>query len=259
MKLKPRIKQGIAAGLVGLVTFFSGCGSNNKLIDAEALKHPYAETALVSDQVLYHGGVVRGDVRQDTLLLNLNDRLSGYIWQNYSFREGEINERDYRIWYTQPISENLSIGAGYHFFDYPSGSFGDYDSAVVAEAHYKGPVDLDFDFTQLIPNKNTSSGTRIYVKASKSFPIFKKDDLEIILTPSISTSYVDEYFNITGPSQFTGGINLGIIHSGINKKNKRNKKNKGNFGIEFFLNMQEGLVDEIEDFTWVGGRLKIKF
>jgi len=243
--LKSRIKQGIATSLVGLAALLSGCGSNNKLINTETLKHPYVETAFVSDQVLTHGGVVRGDVRQDTFLFNLNDRLSGYVWQNYSFKEKAVNERDLRMWYTYPINKNFSVNAGYHYFDYPTGTFGDYDSALVAGANYKRIINLDFDLTQLIPNKNTDSGTRIYAKASKKIPLFKKKDLEVALTPSVSTAYVDSYFNISGLSQITPGINLGI--------------NKGNFNINFFLNNQNSLISEIPSFNWSGVRFGYKF
>ncbi len=244
-KLKSRIKQGIVTSLVGLVALFSGCGSNNKLIDAKTLKHPYVETAFVSDQVVLHGGRVKGDVRQDTFLFNLNNRLSGYVWQNYSFKEKAFNERDVRVWYTYPISSNLSVNAGYHYFDYPTGTFGDYDSALVGGAKYKGIMDLDLDITHLIPNKNTDSGTRIYAKASKKIPVFKKKDLEIALTPNISTSYIDDYFNLSGLSQVTPGINLGIT--------------KGNFNVNFFLNNQNGLISEIPSFNWAGLSVGYRF
>lgn len=243
--LKSRIKQGIATSLVGLAALFSGCGSNNKLIDTETLKHLHVETAFVSDQVIMHGGAVRGNVRQDTFLFNLNNRLSGYVWQNYSFKEKAFNERDLRIWYTHPISKSFSVNAGYHYFDYPTGTFGDYDSALVAGANYKGPINLDFDLTQLIPNKNTDSGTRIYAKASKKIPLFKKEGLEIALTPSVSTAYIDRFFNISGLSQITPGINLGI--------------NKGNLNINFFLNNQKGLISEIPSLTWAGLSAGYKF
>lgn len=244
---KSRIKQAAVIGLTALIgTFGSGCGSNNKFIDKQTITKPYVETAVVSDYVAKHGAIVEGQVRQDLINFNVNDKLSAFVWQNYSHNEGTFNERDFGFSYKIPINDKLSARAGYEFWSYPNGTFGKYDQALKAGAHYSGPIDLDFELTQLLPTETTpKSGTRYYFKASKSFDVGEIGDAKVSLTPSISTAFIDNYYGKTGNSQITPGLNLGV-------NNKR-------WSLNFFANVQDGRIKGIEDKVWTGISLGYKF
>jgi len=110
-----------------------------------------------------------------------------------------------------------------------------------AGAHYSGKLDLDYDFTQLLPNKNTESGTRHYFEVSKTFPIGKIAGAEVSVRPSLSTSYIDNYYGNSGLSQITPGVNLGV--------------KKGKLGINLFVEKQFSQNPQIEDITWSGIRI----
>lgn len=242
---KSRIKKVAVIGLAALVSFVNGCGSNNKLID-ESIAKPYVETAFVSDYVARHGAMVEGQVRQDLVNFNVNDRLSAFVWQNYSHKENAFNERDFGFSYNLPVNDKISVRAGYEYWDYPSGTFGDYDNVLKAGAHYSGTFDLDFDLTQLLPTKTTpESGTRYYFKASKSFPIGEIGGAKVSLTPSISTAFIDNYYEKNGNSQVTPGLNLGI--------------GKKQWSLNFFVNCQDGKISGIDDKVWSGVSLGYKF
>jgi len=242
---RKRARNWVAGGLVGLASLVSGCGSNNVLVDKNLVTKPYVETAVVSDFVARHGAFLKGQVRQDLVNIDLNDRLSAFIWQNYSHKEKAINERDFGVNYSIPINDKLSARVGYQYWDYPSGTFGDHDEALKAGVHYSGKIDLDYDLTQLLPVGSTESGTRHYWKLSKSFPVYKKDDLSVSLTPSISTAYIDNYYGVTGLSQVTPGLNLGI--------------QKGNLNVNLFVNKQLGQISEVDNITWSGVSVGYKF
>jgi len=243
---KSRIKQVGVTGLVALAGMVSGCGSNNQLIDKQTITKPYVETAFVSDYVAKHGAMVEGQVRQDLINFNVNDRLSAFLWQNYSYDEGTFNERDFGFSYNLPINDKTSARFGYEYWSYPSGTFGKYDSALKAGAHYSGKFDLDFDLTHLLPTETTpESGTRYYLKASKSFPIGKIGDAKVSLTPSISTAFIGNYYGKTGNSQITPGLNLGV--------------NNKIWSLNFFTNMQDGRIPGMNDKVWTGISLGYKF
>lgn len=244
-KWNSRLKKAAVTGLAALVTFVNGCGSSNKLVDKSITK-PYVETAFVSDYVARHGAMVEGQVRQDLINFNVNDRLSAFVWQNYSHKEDTFNERDFGFSYNLPINDKISVRTGYEYWDYPSGTFGDYDSVLKAGAHYSGSFDLDFDLTQLLPTKTTpESGTRYYFKASKNFPLGKIWDTDVSLTPSISTALIDNYYGKTGNSQVTPGINIGF--------------GKGKWSLNLFVNAQDGKIPGIYDKVWSGLSLGYKF
>ena len=243
---KSRLKKVAVTSLAGLISFLpSGCGSNNKLINKNLVAKPYVETAFVSDYVAKHGYILEGQNRQDFINLNLNDRLSGFVWQGYSHADNTFCERDYGISYSIPINDKFSVSAGYQYWHYPHDYFGEDDQVLKAGASYAGPVNLDLDITQLLPHDNIKSGTRYYLKASKNFLIGKIGDINFSLTPSIGTSVLDEYYANTGHSHITPGISLGI--------------NKGNTILNFFINRQDGKIPGIKDKTWSGISLGYKF
>ena len=234
----------ICSAVIGLIGL-TGCGSNNVLVDKNLITKPYVETAFVSDFVAKHGAIVKGQVRQDLVNININDRLSAFVWQNYSHKENTFNERDFGLTYTFPINDKISIRAGYQYWDYPSGTFGDHDEVLKAGAHYSGTIDLDYDLTQLLPVGPTESGTRHYLQASKTFSVYKKGEVSISLTPSLSAANIDNYYGNSGLSQITPGINLGIVMAKLN--------------INMFVNKQLSQNSQIENITWSGVSIGWKF
>lgn len=237
--LKTKARTALAGGLIALTSFLPGCGVNRhlSLIDKESISKPYVETALVSDYVARDGAMVEGQVRQDLLYLNLNKHLSAFIWQNHSYEEGEFNERDFGMSYNQPLTDKLSVSAGYQYWSYPSGTFGDYDHVMEFNANYSNKLDLRFDITQLLHDHNTNSGTRYYLKASKSFSLGEIKGCNVTLTPSISTGAVNDYYGRSGHSQITPGVNLGF--------------NRENLGVNLFFNNQHG-IGNYHDKNWSG-------
>jgi hypothetical protein len=250
---KTKARNFLAGGLIGLTALVSGCGSNNKILDTKTVIKPYVETAVVSDYVARHGAAIKGQVRQDLLNVDLNDRLSTFVWQNYSQKEKSFNERDFGVSYSVPLTEKgeLSARVGYQFWDYHStpglsGTFGEYDSVLKAGAKYKTFVDLDFDVTQLLPTNTTpESGTRYWLQASKNFEAYKNGDLSVSATPKANAALIDNYYDKDGLSQFTVGADLGI--------------SKGNFSINAGINFQDGKIEGIPDLKWWAFSLGYKF
>lgn len=245
---KQKARSFVIGGLVGIAGLIAGCGSNNSFIDKNLVTKPYVETSFVSDYVSTSGIRIKGQQRQDLININLNNRLSGFVFQNYSHKEGEINERDFGLNYKLPINDNFSINAGYEYWGYLNGTFGKHDEVIKAGANFSGSVDLIYDMIQLLPNDQgdfkTESGTRHYVKASKTFSLRKIAGADVSLTPSISAANIDNYAGNSGHSQTTIGVNLGI--------------NKGDVSVNLFLNNQDGKAGN-DDFTWGGVRVGWKF
>ncbi len=238
---KTRTRNWVAGGLCGLAALVSGCGSDNKIVDKSILK-PYVGTSFVSDYVAPHGAMIKGQARQDLVNVNVNDRLSAFVWQNYSNKEGDFNERDFGVSYSVNIAKGLSASVGYQYWDYPTGTFGPHDNALKAGIKYSSIVDLKCDFTHLFRHDCTPTGNRYYLTASKTFPLGKIGGADISFTPSIATSLVDNYYGYSGNSQVTPGANLGI-----------NKKlGNGNLSLNFFINDQHGRIEGIHDHIWGG-------
>ena len=71
---------------------------------------------------------------------------------------------------------------------------------------------------------------------SKTFSIYKKGDLSVSLTPKVNTAIINNYYKKDGLSQITEGVDLGI--------------SKGKFSINASVNVQDGKIKGMEDFTW---------
>jgi|GEM_PF-3456241 len=241
MIIRKRRKSGLVIAVIaGIASLLSGC-----FIDKNLAAKPYVESSVVSDYVVRHGGLVRGRARQDLVNVNLNGKWSAFIWQNYSDDEKKFNERDFGITYSSPINDRTSVRIGYTHFTYPSGTFGNYDNAIEGGIHYSNGIDLDFGLTQLLPHGQIENGTRCYVKASKSFTLYRNKDLNVSISPSISTAHVSNYYGLTGFSQITPGLSLDCTKKG--------------FSINLFINNQFGQIPEIENVTWKGGTISYKF
>lgn len=234
---------GALGGLASLVACsVPGCGSDGKFVGAPS---GYVETMQVSDYVARHGAAVRGQQRQDLVNINVNDRLSGFVWQDYSNKENAVCERDFGLVYSVPLTKELSAKISPQYWSYPTGTFGNYDAVVEGGLSYKGPVRLDFSVTQLMRHDETDFGTRYHLKASKDIPLLedKKHGIDVTLTPNVHSAVIEDYYGRSGWfSQFTTGINLGV-----------NKKIKSmNLGFNLFVNQQFGNAEGIESFTWGG-------
>jgi len=246
--LKPSI---LSLALLALAS--SGCSTNGKFVENPSA---YLETALVSDYVTRHGARVKGIVRQDLVAANVNQNLSCFVWQNYSFKEDAVNDRDFGVDYSIPLTEdkNLSASFGLRYFDYPSGSFGNYDYGLEGILKYHEPktkIDSKLIISQALPHDNSETGIRFCLKAERPFQIYenKKGKVTATLTPNFSTSYVDNYFGFTGWSQSTFGIDLGVTK----------KFEKFDLSAGLFVNQQFGNLPNIESFTWSGFKLSVNF
>lgn len=247
--LKTRARNLAAGGLCGLAALISGCGSSNKLFDISTLQKPYVETAIVSDYVAPHGAMLEGQVRQDLVNVNVNDRLSAFIWQDYSNQEKGINERDFCVSYSVKVKEGLSASIGYQHWTYPTGTFGKYDNVLRAGIKYSNILDWKYDLTHMFGHGSRPEGDRHYLKASKTFQLGKIGGADISVTPSISTSLVNNYFEFTGLSQITPGAVLSL-----------NKNiDKGKFSLNLFINDQHAGISKIKDKVWGGASMGYNF
>lgn len=246
---KTRARNLAAGGLFGLAALVSGCGSSNKLFDIKTIQKPYVETTLVSDYVAPHGMMIEGQVRQDLINVNINDRLSAFIWQDYSNQEKGINERDFGISYSVPIKDGLSASVGYQHWDYPTGTFGKHDNVIRAGIKYSNILDWKYDFTHMFGHDLTPEGDRHYFKASKTFQIGKIRGADVSVTPSMSTSLIDDYFGLTGLSQVTPAVNLNLT------KNFE----KGKLSLNLFINDQHAGIEKIKDHIWGGASIGYTF
>jgi len=245
----------IRTALVSLAALASsvlplGCGSTGRMFEPSV----YVDTTFVSDYVARHGAAIRGQQRQDTAVLNVNDRVSMFMWQNYSHKEADFNERDFGVSYSLPLPEELSKAGlsarvGYEYWSYPTGTLGKDDQVLKAGIGYKGPICLDLDVTQLLAHDNVPNGTRFALKASKPFTLYedKEKQFSVALTPSVSTAITDNYYGKTMAfPHITPGINLGVTK----------KFDKLTVGAGLFVNhqfaMPEGKRNGIESFTWGG-------
>ena len=254
-KMKQTRKLGkIRTALVGLAalagSFVAGCGSTGRMFEPSV----YVDTTFVSDYVARHGAAIRGQQRQDLVNVNVNDRLSMFMWQNYSHKEGEFNERDFGLSYTLPLPKELtkaglSARVGYEYWNYPTGTLGKDDQVLKAGVGYGGSVNLDLDVTQLMKHDDVPNGTRFALKASKPITLYEDKDKKfaLSLTPSVSTAITDNYYGKTMAfPHVTPGINFGVTK----------KIGKATFGAGLFVNHQfalpEGKKNGIESFTWGG-------
>lgn len=213
----------------------------------------YTESAFVSDYTNTHGPAVRGAQRQDFVKASFGNGLSANMWQNYSEAEGDFSERDFGGMYSIPITENLSARVGMGYWTHPSGSFGKVNNWVVkAGAHYSGDVDLDFDVTNIIHDREVDKGTRYVFEASKTFAVYDSlnKKLAVKLTPKVNTSITDNYY---GRSDVFPQVTIGA-ELGVKKKFK-----DFNVGAGLFVNHQIGNAPDIDTFTWSGFKLTFDF
>ncbi len=205
----------------------------------------YASTKFASDYVAPHGSVLKGEVNQSLINLNLG-RFSGFVWSNYDFAAGEFNEVDVGLSYLIPLTEKISFRAGAERWEYPSGAFGNHDNVLKAGANYNGPLNIDLDITHLINNYQTGTGIRFRGKVSKKFPLGEYKGMKFSVTPGITTAEVINYYGLHGLSHVTPSVSLGL--------------QKGKFGLELSVNRQFGLIDEVEQaHTWGGVNLGVSF
>lgn len=213
----------------------------------------YTESAFVSDYTNTHGPAVRGAQRQDFVKASFGNGLSANMWQNYSEAEGGINERDFGFMYSFPVTEKISVRAGVEYWTHPSGSFGKVNNwAMKAGVHYSGDVDLDFDVTNIIHDKEVEGGTRYVFGASKTFTVYDSPDKKfaVKLTPKVNTSITDNYYGRSNMfPQITMGLELGV----------KRKFKDFNVGAGMFVNHQIGNARDIDTFTWSGFRFTFDF
>jgi len=254
MKTQKKLGR-IKTALVGLAALAAGvaagCGSTGRMIETPVV---YGESKFVSDYVSGSGGAVRGQQRQDLVNVNVNDRLSGFVWQNYSYKEGDFNERDFGVSYSLPLPKELtkaglSASVGYQLWDYPTGTFGTEDHALKAGVKYTGPINLELDVSHLIKHDATPAGTNYVLKASKPIELWKSKDesCAVSVTPSVHTAITDNYYGRTEMfAHVTPGVNLGVTK----------KFGKVTVGAGLFVNHQfalpAGKRDGLESFTWGG-------
>ncbi|MBP7708513.1 hypothetical protein KA107_02415 [Candidatus Pacearchaeota archaeon] len=195
----------------------------------EDLPKPYIQTTLTSDYMAPQGAVADGKSRQDWISVNPTKNLTLGIWENYSFKEHAVNDRDYVSSLGVPINSNLTASVGFQYWTYPTGSFGNFDSAETASLQYSGLIDGELKYTHLNRDSQTERGERVQAGLSKTINLTK----DFLLKPFLSTCYVDNYYGLNGFSQVTPGISLNL--------------SKGNFNASASASTQKGLVDSIKD------------
>jgi len=248
-KIISGIRKAVIGGLVALASMAGGCGSSGKFFDKQSV---YAETKFVSDFVFPMGGVIKGPQRQDLVVVSPNNRLSCFMWENYSAKEKEVNERDFGLSYSVPIANNVSASIGVQYWDYPTGVFGNHDIALNAGIKYNGLFDLGAEVVEVVAHDNVEEGRLVKLSAGKTFSLYedKKNSFGISLTPKINTSITQNYF---GGSEVFGQITPGV------DLDLTKKVGSVDVGLKFFLREQIGRGEDKETFPWSGMGLSVKW
>jgi len=229
LKIKNTLRSIALAGLALLP-------SQLKAYEFDNIPDLHAQTSYVSGLISPMGLAVKESCRQDYLSLRSNNFTFG-VWQNQFLGEKGVAERDFIGSYSFPLSKNFSGNVSFQYWDYPNGRFGNFNAVETAGIDYTGKVNINIGYAHLNENRVTKNGDRLVLKISKPFKLLD-DKTKVTITPSIATSFVNDYLGHSGISQATAGINLGI--------------SRGRFSLNAFANMQKSLEGNIDTLIWYG-------
>lgn len=204
---------------------------------------PYVSTTLASAFVSPSGAAIEEKCRQDWASVSKKGLTFG-IWQNQFLGEKGISERDYCLSYSAPLTSNLTANVGYQYWDYPNERFGNFDSVETAGLNYSGKIDASLTYTHLNKNSATENGNRAHLKLSKSISLLE-GKTKVSLTPSLATAYINNFYGVSGMSQASAGLNLGI--------------SRGNLSLNVEGIAQKSLDSKIENLTWGTASLGYQF
>ncbi len=239
-KILSKIRKTAVTGLAGLIGFLPiGCAENQK-------PDIYVQSTIATNYVFGSGHIIgrkdpkkHGGVNQNLVSLSKGN-LSGFIWSSYDFQDKELHEIDVGVDYAISINDKLSLTAGYWRWNYPSELLGEHgDNVLNAGASYKGKIDFDARIIHLIAHDNVEDGDFFSGKISKTFPVYKKKNLKVSITPDISIGYSDNFYGVHGLTTITPGASLNF--------------QKGKFDFSLFVNVQDG-KSGAEDLTYGGVR-----
>lgn len=202
------------------------------------------------------GGVLSDDPAIQSYLgltfkdnLVAGDSITPYIWGSLNANSGKFTEADYGVNYSLPLFDifggNLSGSLETVLWDYPDGTLGSYDLAMIGRlnwAHDKLP-NLNLKATQLF---TSGSGRSFTLSASKGFDVLTlRNGLNLSLTPNASVSYHDDLYGYTGPGAFQYGAGLNL--------------NFDKFNFEVYAKQQEPLDPRFDSGLVFGGSAGISF
>lgn len=169
----------------------------------QAANVSFSET-LASSQVAPDGFGVDGWVSQTTLGVDL-DKLSIWYWNNVPLNDS-LNEYDLgAMYFLDPL--NTSFGKFTPFlraehWNWPGNG---HDDSLATGFNYSGPVNGHLRLTKLITDKLMSSGgVRLYGTLSKEFALKET----VSLTPSVTGALLDDFYEVSGMSHITPGIEI---------------------------------------------------
>jgi len=221
------ISKIIAALLMAIILFALPCQAELSLTITENI---------ISSYITKSGGKIGdGPVNQSMLLANFSGWY-GYGWHNYNFKLSKMTEYDLVVgkWFA---INNFIIDLSYQ--KWIGKNFR--DDAVEASIKYNGQITALLVLDKIITEKLSSENNRFYFEIKKSFPI-----ANFSITPTISTAYLNNFYNESGWAHITGGI------SGRYEFSK-------NFYLSAFIKYQTGFFSTKNSLAYGGTGLNINF
>lgn len=205
-------------------------------------------STLVSKCVYNSGAIVgKGPANQEYLGVNIGKYFTAGLWTNYDIGDKKLHERDIMLTGHGPLASikkgpmkgditwNLSV----QDWSYPSKLLGKKDDFIVgAKIGYSGPVNAGISLTKIVNDGPTLDRNCLTLDISKSFSLHKGRALDVSLTPSAKTVYLNNYYGSHGFTHITPGLDLSVKH--------------GNYGVNFFVRDQIPLSSGTKP-IWYGG------
>lgn len=230
--------------MIGLASL-ANAATNVEVKTETTFPKPYVGITYVSDFVATSGSTCKEKCLQSYISIDPVKDLTFAVWQNYSLTEHDLNERDFILTKTLPVSSNLNAKVGVEYWSYPSGRFGKFDSAERASLNYSGFVDSSLTYLHINANSVTENGDRVHLKVSKSVSLGEIGETKLSLTPSVSTAWLHNDFGVSGMGHVTAGLSLGA--------------SSGNWNASVFLNHQQSLNDKFPSVNYGGASVGYHF
>jgi hypothetical protein len=199
-------------------------------------------SALASHYVARPGFVVgKGPVNQTQAAVEVGN-VSAFYWHNYDFTQEEFTETDIGANYNfKPKDSKFSGRIGYQAWLFPESL----DHIIEGGAHYSGFLEADATLSYIVPGSDADEGIMLHGTLAKPIILKKSRIGEFTLTPKVQAAILGNFYGANGLSHITPGLELGFTH--------------GKFSANVFIKQQFGLEKQMEDKTYFGAQIGVKF
>jgi hypothetical protein len=204
--------------------------------------------ALATHYVARPGFVVGpGPVEQTKVDVSAG-KLSCFYWGNYDFTLEEVTEANAGVnYHIRPKDSNWSGRIGYQtwIFNLLQTKPTTIDHVLEGGAHYSGFIEADATLSYIVPGSDADEGIMLHGTLAKPIILKKSRIGEFTLTPKVQAAILGNFYGANGLSHITPGLELGFTH--------------GKFSANVFIKQQFGLEKQMEDKTYFGAQIGVKF